>query len=74
MGLYRGGPDYPWWKYVNRPSPKFEEVAAIKERSQLASNVAFDIDARSVKLEYQNYALQGVFIYGVSMKKMIFSR
>ena len=39
---YNGGPDYPWWKFVNRPEPKFEEVAAIKERSQLASNVAFD--------------------------------
>src|SRR5580765_7673545 len=31
-----GGPDYPWWKYINRPTPKFDEVAAIKERSQLA--------------------------------------
>src|SRR6476620_5954756 len=29
---YGGGPDYPWWKYVNRPKPKFEEVKFIKER------------------------------------------
>src|SRR5687768_4550704 len=26
---YSGGPDYPWWKYVKRPEPKYEEVAAI---------------------------------------------
>ena len=55
---YNGGPDYPWWKFVNRPEPKFEEVNFIKERSQLTSNVAFEIDER-VNIEYENYALQG---------------
>jgi putative ABC transport system permease protein len=62
------GPDYPWWKFVNRPMPKFDEVAAIKERSQLASNVAFIIST-SDKIEYENYALQGVFFYGVSIEE-----
>jgi putative ABC transport system permease protein len=62
---YNGGPDYPWWKFVNRPEPKFEEVNFIKERSQLTSNVAFEIDAR-VNLEYDNYALQGVSISGLT--------
>ena len=63
-----GGPDYPWWKYINRPTPKFDEVAAIKERSQLASNIAFIIST-SGKIEYENYALQGVFFYGVSIEE-----
>jgi putative ABC transport system permease protein len=62
---YNGGPDYPWWKFVNRPEPKFEEVDFIKQRSQLASNVAFEIDDR-VNVEFDNYALQGVSMYGVS--------
>ena len=62
------GPDYPWWKFVNRPAPKFDEVAAIKERSQLASNVAFIIST-SGQIEYENYALQGVFFYGVSIEE-----
>ncbi|MEP6628349.1 MAG: ABC transporter permease [Ginsengibacter sp.] len=62
---YNGGPDYPWWKFVNRPEPKFEEVNFIKERSQLTSNVAFEIDAR-VNVEYDNYALQGVSISGLT--------
>src|ERR1017187_4584215 len=35
----KNGPDYPWWKFINRPVPKFEEVAAIKQRSTLAKNV-----------------------------------
>lgn len=62
---YSGGPDYPWWKFVNRPAPKFEEVNFIKQRSQLASNVAFDIEDR-VTIEYDDYALQGVNMDGVS--------
>lgn len=62
---YNGGPDYPWWKFVNRPEPKFEEVNFIKERSQLASKVAFEIDAR-VNLEYDSYALQGVNMSGLT--------
>ncbi len=62
---YNGGPDYPWWKFINRPQPKLEEVGFIKQRSQLASNVAFEIDDR-VNVEYNSYALQGVTMFGVS--------
>src|SRR6478672_4157400 len=38
---YSGGPDYPWWKYVNRPTPQFEEVKLIKERTSLAEAICF---------------------------------
>jgi len=62
---YNGGPDYPWWKFVNRPEPKFEEVNFIKQRSQLASNVAFEIN-QSVDVEYEDFALQGVSMYGIT--------
>lgn len=62
---YFGGQDYPWWKFINRPQPKFEEVNFIKERSQLAENVAFEIDAR-VNVEYDNFALQDVSMSGIS--------
>src|SRR5688500_9643559 len=40
---YSGGPDYPWWKFVNRPSPSYEEVGYIRQRSQLASHIAYNI-------------------------------
>ncbi len=36
-----GGNDYPWWKYVKRPSPKFEEMQFIKGKSSLTENIAF---------------------------------
>lgn len=62
---YSGGPDYPWWKFVNRPSPKYEEVAAIKHRSSLAKNLAFNINNQG-NVQYENSILQGVIVYGVT--------
>ena len=38
---YSGGPEYPWWKFVKRPSPKMEEMEFVKKKSELASNMAF---------------------------------
>ena len=62
---YSGGPDYPWWKYVNRPVPKFSEVAFIKERSQLSTKVAFFIRTQGT-VQYEDFALEGVDLYGIS--------
>ncbi len=33
--------DYPWWKYIQRPLPKLEEMQLIKERSVYSEDVAF---------------------------------
>ncbi|GAC1589005.1 MAG: ABC transporter permease [Ginsengibacter sp.] len=62
---YSGGPDYPWWKFVNRPSPKYAEVEAIKARTSLAKNLAFNINNQG-NLQYENSILQGVIVYGVT--------
>lgn len=60
-----GGPDYPWWKYVNRPSPRYDELQQIKERTPSAKYVAFKIDVND-KVMYENSQLSGVNIYGIS--------
>ncbi len=62
---YAGGADYPWWKYVNRPSPKFAEVKLIKERSVLAKNISY-FNSNSANVEFENNQLNNVGIYGVS--------
>lgn len=59
------GGDYPWWKYVKRPSPKFEEIKIIKEKSQLYSNAAMLVE-RTVNVSYKDNVLNGVNMYGVS--------
>lgn len=65
---YNGGPDYPWWKYVKRPEPKYEELGFIKERSQLTEAIAFQIEDR-VNIIYNDFALQGVNVNGDTEEK-----
>lgn len=60
-----GGPDYPWWKYVNRPSPRFKEVEQIKNRTQSAQFASFRIATTDV-VEYKGALLSNVNYYGVS--------
>jgi putative ABC transport system permease protein len=63
--VYQGGPDYPWWKYVNRPSPKYEEMQEIKKRTPSAKFAAFKIDAQD-NLDYKGSTLSNVNLYGIS--------
>lgn len=35
------GPDYPWWKYMNRPLPGIKDADAILDRSETVSAAVF---------------------------------
>ncbi|KKX48509.1 hypothetical protein L950_0220680 [Sphingobacterium sp. IITKGP-BTPF85] len=37
---WTGGPDFPWWKYLNRPEPKYEDYLMLKERITTADKIA----------------------------------
>ncbi len=63
--VWSGGPDYPWWKFVNRPYPKFHELKQIKERSPSTQYAAFFYDI-SDNIEFGGSVLSGVKIYGAS--------
>jgi putative ABC transport system permease protein len=60
-----GGPDYPWWKYVKRPSPKFEELAEIKNRATTSDYAAFVIN-QSDNVEVRDNSLSNVILYGLT--------
>ncbi len=60
-----GGPDYPWWKYQKRPSPKYEELAQIKERTPTVDHVAFIISAND-NIEANGNVLSGGVVYGIT--------
>lgn len=62
---YGGGADYPWWKYVKRPSMKYEEVRFIKTKSQLAAYAAFFVST-NVNLNYGDNILSNIGLYGIS--------
>ncbi|HVG17259.1 MAG TPA: ABC transporter permease [Chitinophagaceae bacterium] len=60
-----GGPDYPWWKYVKRPSPRYVELAEIKRRTPSVSNAAFIISIND-NVESSGSVLSGAVIYGIT--------
>lgn len=62
---YGGGPDYPWWKYVNRPVPRMDEVKFIKEKASLAQNVCY-FNSNVSNVVYENNQMNNVGIYCAS--------
>ena len=62
---YTGGPDYPWWKYVNRPVPKFREMEEIIKRTPSAKFAAFNISVQD-NVDYKGSTLSNVNLYGIS--------
>ena len=62
-----GGPDYPWWKFVKRPSPKYSELEAIKERTPTAKYAAFQINS-SGNVEVNDNVINNVRLYGITQE------
>jgi putative ABC transport system permease protein len=62
---YRNDNDYPWWRFVKRPDPKFTEVKELKERVPVLENAAFLISTNET-IEFQNDLLKSVNYYGVT--------
>jgi putative ABC transport system permease protein len=60
-----GGPNYPWWRYINRPVPKYEEMKQIMVRTPTAKYIAFKIDVQD-NLEFGDNRLSGVQLIGIS--------
>ena len=62
---YGGGADYPMWKYVKRPSPRYSELVEIKNRTTTAQYAAFKISTLS-NVEAAGNVAQRIRIYGIS--------
>ena len=63
--VYAGGPDYPWWRYVKRPSPSYDEMLILKQKVPAAASVAFNISANSY-VGYENDVINNVNYYGIT--------
>ncbi|MBI2731034.1 MAG: ABC transporter permease [Sphingobacteriales bacterium] len=60
-----GGSDYPWWKFINRPQPKYEEMEFLKSKIQSAQYVAYSFSVQQT-VEYENNALDNVQVNGIT--------
>ncbi|MFN5422681.1 MAG: ABC transporter permease [bacterium] len=62
---YQGGADYPWWKYVNRPSPKLTETKLIREKVNVPINIVFNFSTQSF-IQYESDKLDGITYHGIT--------
>ncbi|HSA04855.1 MAG TPA: ABC transporter permease, partial [Tenuifilaceae bacterium] len=60
-----GNEEYPWWKYLNRPEPTFDDMEEIRRRSNLAEAACFNVGFRK-QIKYQSNDIPDGTIYGVS--------
>src|ERR1035437_4152698 len=37
------GPDYPWWKYMNRPVPNISELNEVERQSQTSESSCYSV-------------------------------
>ena len=60
-----GNGQYPWWKYVKRPVPKFEQLEQIMKRTPSAKYSAFKI-SRNADIDYEGSVVKSINVYGFS--------
>jgi len=59
------GSDYAWWKYMNRPVPKIDDMEVIQKKSNGAESVAIMV-ATSKTVEHLNSSIEGISVLAVS--------
>lgn len=60
-----GGSDYPWWKYMNRPQPRYREMQPLRDKVTLAKHVAYTF-ASTASIDYEDETLSGVRWFAVT--------
>ncbi len=59
------GPDYPWWKYMNRPVPSYHEMTDLQRKTKSIDAIGFQIGARKT-LKHLNNTIENAIVSGWS--------
>jgi len=57
-----GGGEYPWWKYVNRPEPKYADFESVRNRMTTAEEVAYAISISNSTAKYLNNSATNITV------------
>ncbi|MCK7554854.1 ABC transporter permease [Chitinophaga sedimenti] len=61
-----GGPDMPWWKYVNRPVTAYKELKPLQEKVPSAEHAAFTFNSGGKKIEVGRDYMENVELMAVT--------
>lgn len=59
------GPDYPWWKYINRPNPQYYELDELQRRCKSTDAIAYRMGKRKT-VKYHSSSVENAIIGGIS--------
>ncbi len=59
------GPDYPWWKYMNRPVPKYQELNEIERKAKTIDAIGFRVGCKKT-LKHNNNTIENALVSGWS--------
>ncbi|MBL7921636.1 MAG: ABC transporter permease [Bacteroidia bacterium] len=59
------GPDYPWWKYINRPVPQYYELDELQKRCKSTEALAYRMGRRRT-IKYRSNSIQNAIVAGIS--------
>ena len=66
---YSGGPDQPFWKFMARPTAKYEEAEMVKQRAVLLDDISFLMQTGG-SISHKDDLLQSVSVYGIVEAQM----
>jgi len=59
------GPDYPWWKYINRPLPQYYELDELERKCKSTEALAYRMGTRKT-IKYKSNSIQNAVLAGIS--------
>ena len=60
-----GGGEYPWWKYLRRPEPSFDDFRDLERRFEKAEAIVFAMNMRGTA-KYQSNSVEQVGVMGAT--------
>ncbi len=61
-----GEKEYPWWTYLQRPQPTFDEYMSLKSRLQMGEKVSYSVDFANKTIKFLSNSVQDVRLTAVS--------
>lgn len=61
-----GGSEYPWWRYVNRPEPKYADFEAVRNRMTTAEEVGYSIDISNSTAKYESNSASNINVTAIT--------
>jgi len=61
-----GGPDFPWWKYLNRPEPSIRDFNQLQNRLKISDGICYTFSMNNRTAKFRNSNVEGATVVAAS--------